>query len=430
MPSLTLIGLAIWIIVSLIAFMASGDIYYRLTNSWISIIPAFVFIIFYLALLLSRSYVIKKPKIITLTYLCAVNLHRFDKIRKAIIQIGRVSIIGIGLLFVYVITNLGIDPREAQQLRNAFYSQEGSAILGGSYFIWVHWFALSIGFAIMLSSIAIAVSERMVFTPTIKISVLVIILLTVMTGGRGTFLTAVLLGVGGWLSIAKYKQMKSKKIALKIAASAILSSLIIILLFINRAEGGDVEITRTFIKYFIGPIFALDQMIASGVDQEIRSALGRFGISFLGLDTMLVSGFARGVLGLNIESALASTSYYFHNGIHISNSEIMNAHYTGGARWFLEFGVIGYTLYYMMLATLCFLLDIKKRKKIIDGSKIGFAYPIAYALTFVSVVYSSREFVPDTPVYYMAGIWIYIIYRFSKRNTKKISGARIDAVDH
>lgn len=393
-----------------IAYFVAGTTYYHLNNSWIATIPTIVFLAYYILFLASRSFRVNKSKRKVSTGFQVRSKYNFDKIRKTIMIIGSASAIAIGLLFFYVITTLNIDPREAQQLRDAFYSDEGNALLGGSYFIWIHWFALSIGFAIMLSSISIAINERMGLTPAVKISILVILLLTVMTGARGTFLTAALLGVGGWLSIAKYKQIKSKKVARALAASSIIFLLIILVLFMNRAEGGDVEFIRTFVKYFSGPIFALDQMIASGVDQEIRSALGRFGISFLGLDTILVSGFARGILGLNIESALASTSYYFHNGIYISSNEIMNAHYTGGARWYLEFGVIGYTIYYMALATLCFMLDVKKKKKIDNEVRIGFVYPIVYALTFVTVVYSSREFFPDTPVYYMAGFWMYLIY--------------------
>lgn len=415
MPSLTLIGLILWLFISLVAFGISGLLYYELINIWIPLVPLAIFFFAYILLLTLRlcNYTSVKAgvklEVIDKKYFMVLNV-----VEKLSVRTGFFLII-IGLsMSIYVLTTLGVSFQEAQQLRNIFYSEEGNQLLGGSIFIWINWLVMGLAYMIFLTGISIAVTKKYVLNKSVILGFVVLVMFAVMTGGRGGIVNAMIFSLGGWLSVATFKDLKNKKIIKRFFFIASILFAILLIQFINRAEGPDLLITNTFVKYFVGPIFAFDQFIVNGIDDDIRSSIGRIGVAFSGLDTILISGFARGVLGLQAESVLASTSYYFHYGVNISDSEIMNAHYTGGARWYIDFGLFGYFLFFTLLASLCLYFDIKKAR--LAERKKAFGYPIIYTCTFVSVIYSSREFMFDSPEYYLAFVGMLLLYTLAKRS--------------
>jgi oligosaccharide repeat unit polymerase len=289
-------------------------------------------------------------------------------------------------------------------------------LLGGQFFIWINWLAMAVVYMIFLIGISIAVAKKHVFNRPLLLAIGMIVLLSLMTGGRGGIVNAIIFSLGGWLSVAAPKDLKYKKTIRRFFFIALIFFVILFIQFTNRAEGADLIIIKTFVKYFVGPIFAFDQLIITGIDNDIRSSIGRVGSALIGLDTIIVSGFARGVLGLQIESALASTSYFYQNGVNISSSEIMNAHYTGGARWYIDFGLAGYFLFFSLLASLCIYVDMEKARLV--RRRVAFGYPIIYACVFVSVIYSTREFMFDSPEYYMAFGGLMVLYTIVKRKSR------------
>ena len=150
-------------------------------------------------------------------------------------------------------------------------------------------------------------------------------------GGRGALLDLIILSIVVILLLQplgrsekkayRYKSFINKSFYIFIFS---IPSLIIVTSLRGQDESVIYELYQVLNVYFIGPFYAFDQMILNPPDYDFT----RFGITFLGLDTILVSGFLRFILNLDVSSLLSQSSYFFHFGVDISNEVRMNAFYT------------------------------------------------------------------------------------------------------
>ncbi len=164
MPSLTLIGLLLWIFVSFITFVISGSLYYELINIWIPIVPLFIFFCAYILLLTLRLVNLKRDKDNILPKTTDKKYSMiFNEIETLSTRIGFFASVTVVSLLVYTLNILGVSLTQAQQLRDIFYSQEGMQHLGGPFFIWINWLAMAVVYMIFLIGISIAVAKKHVF---------------------------------------------------------------------------------------------------------------------------------------------------------------------------------------------------------------------------------------------------------------------------
>lgn len=81
-----------------------------------------------------------------------------------------------------------------------------------------------------------------------------------------------------------------------------------------------------FIRYYTGPFTAFDQMIATDIISRYDEI--RFGLTFLGLDSVVVSGFMRFIFGTDIASLMSLTSSVGQYGLDLKPGLRYNAFYT------------------------------------------------------------------------------------------------------
>jgi len=419
MPRLISIGLCIWLVVAISAFALSGDVYFSLENVWITAIPLFSFLVVWILYFFVRKG--RCGQVIGDNLLAAIRLAQFSKLVRILNYITLLVSLIMLLLMYYINETLGISVLEAQDLRSAFFGN--LADLGGVFFIWFIWAFVSIVNALLLIGIIVDITRKKPFSITSIGALVNIALWSLITGGRMAFFSAMIFYMGAWFLCAKEIHLLNKRLLNWLLWGGIVFIIPLVFQQINRTAGIDKDVGNvTVIKYFVGPIFALDQMIETGTTEVIYAEVGRPGNSLLGLDTLLVSGFLRGVLGLPIESALSATSYYFHFGIPIAPNIQMNAHYTAGSRFYIDFGILGFIALFAGLATLSFYIDITRRR-----SRDIF-FPAIAAIAFLTVVYSSRELLTDSPSFVMTICWL-LLARFYvelpvRRHRRKLRAAK------
>jgi oligosaccharide repeat unit polymerase len=395
MFKLTSFGFLFWLIVSAYTYFLSGATYFHLKNIWIPITPCLIFMSAWLVVQVLHSiYQLKREKQRSTT--CLNNeLRKIERWHStsALLMIAIMA----GVMY-YISSALKISIFYAQDLRDAYYSS--LSILGGSFFIWMIWIINSIIYYLLYMGIIFDINNKRPFCKTTIFALILVIMYSLITGGRIAIFEAAVIYIGSWVIFLK-KIKLTKKV---IRASLLTAFLLFGPLFlqqINRSDESRVQTGEsTAVKYFIGPLFALDQFIENGSSDEIKAALGRVGVSFVGVDTILVSGLARGLLGLKIESAQAATSFYFHDGINISNNIVMNAQYTAGGRFYIDFGLVGYIFIYSFIAILCVYIDLRSRHTLTIYS------PVLGGLIFLFIIYSSRELLIDSPAFLLSMLWL------------------------
>ena len=127
---------------------------------------------------------------------------------------------------------------------------------------------------------------------------------------------------------------------------------ILLVSFLRNSESASFVdlILNYFIKYYTGTYYAFDQMILTDRVNEYQNI--RFGLSFWGLDTVVVSGFLRFIIGLDIPSLQSIAAYLFQNGINISSTLRMNATYTMLFPLYIDGGIVYISLYFIFLGYL------------------------------------------------------------------------------
>jgi oligosaccharide repeat unit polymerase len=267
------------------------------------------------------------------------------------------------------------------------------------------------------------------------LSVLTIILNNLSTGGRQIILDVGFLFVSILIILSSMSRinsdfrltLKNKNIYKKITYCLLFILLIIAIVSWLRKGSGGFEFASFFytlideyIVYFTAPFFAFDQLFDTG---RIESFFpDRFGYSFLGFDTVIVSGFLRflnvsSFLGFGeISSILSQTSYSAHNGVLISDDLSTNAFYTLFLGAYIDGG---YTYSYLLPFGLGFIYSIVNYEAVKNFSFPNFSLIIfSYYYLFNSVRFS---------LFQSPGIAIFLILIFlagqiySKRKANQIS---------
>lgn len=394
MPSLPFIGFVVWVATSIISALLSGGVYFHINNLWILLVPTAAFSLSYALHLYMRSM---KPR-------AKIYCVGDGVLSKEVISSRKATMLGFSILAVacYALWVsqgvIGTSILEAQNVRDSFFTDDVLLALGGSYFVWVNWAILGIIYGVLMAGAVAEINSGRTFSGPVVISFLGMLAYSLMTGARGGLLTMMLLYAGVWMPFINFKKIRKKSAIKTLLKAAFLPVLMFLFMVAIRAEStaADVEVGNiTFIKYFVGPVFALDQLVNLDYVDEIRVAMGRFGILLYGLDTFLVSGFMRGILGVDVGSALANTSAYFHNGVQIAPGITMNAHYTAGAKAYIEFGLLGYGLFFFSLAGAALYVENSRHLK------LNSCRPALYSVVLVSILYSTRETLVDWPQFYI-----------------------------
>ncbi|PCJ15893.1 MAG: hypothetical protein COB02_17535 [Candidatus Cloacimonadota bacterium] len=264
-------------------------------------------------------------------------------------------------------TGLGVS---IQEFRDIVYSDDRATLNPiFSRISPILWFTGGINYYSIFFFTYIYISnESDVDSKWLVISIVTKIFYTLCTGGRTAFVDLMYILVAiivllypiyktssHFRVIVKLKKIKAR---IRIFLVTLISGLILISILRGSSAKNDstvlATITNYYVKYYTGTFYAFDQNIHLGLHKNFK--VDRFGLSFLGFDTVLTSGFLRFVGGLNIPSLLSQSSYAFHSGVRISDDEIMNAHYTylytlyldGGVFYIVIFSILFGSFYYLV----------------------------------------------------------------------------------
>jgi len=167
-----------------------------------------------------------------------------------------------------------------------------------------------------------------------------------------------------------------------------------------------------FNKYYVGPFVAFDQMIQTKIIVELQNDITRFGMSFLGLDTVVVSGFMRFIFGSNVHSLLSETSSIMNSGVLIKRGVIMNAHYTSVLSLFLDGGALYIFIFFFIFGIFSHYFQIKFYQ---NPSYLNF---IGLVMIYLFVINSTSLNLFAEPKIFIF-ILMSIIYNWSQKKNKK-----------
>lgn len=396
--NITTLSFMVWVAISVAACISSGQVYYELENHWIYLVPLCAFGV---ASAVTANISKNLPKAaMDLVYNIDGDRQIIGRLKRVLMMPMLVLLIGVIYMANQVGATVGVSIFEAQELRAAFY--ENLSALGGSYFIWLVWMVLAAASYLFVIGAASDAMEGRVGSAFTVVAFSLIVAWSLATGARMGILSALVIYIGIWRACARLRKASSSKLMVVLVAM----SVPLLFQVVNRWDGSASGVAEsTMLKYFVGPVFAFDQLILSGVVEDIRGELNRPGMSIIGFDTIVVSGMLRGVFGLDVGSALAASSAATHYGVEISDGVAMNAHYTAGSKWYFDFGVAGYVFFYCALAALLAYWDWRISRRP-SGLVIVFS---GYVL--LSSVYSSREFIFDSPAYLISGALLWLTAR-------------------
>jgi oligosaccharide repeat unit polymerase len=302
-----------------------------------------------------------------------------------------------------IASSLGLD---AQELRNSVFSETES--LGGvfRYFIPLSWFSAGLGlYTTFYYLYCYLFSTQKDSNFNLVLSILTTIFHSLSAGGRQSILDLIFLFTSALIIVLPiykanpnfYSTLKIKKVFNKFIYFLLILTLIIAIVSQFRSGSNDSGLLSFFyisieyyVKYFTAPFFGFDQLIDTG---RIETFIpNRFGYSFLGFDTVIVSGFFRflnisSFLGLGeINSILSQISYSSQQGIFISSNYVTNAFYTIFLASYIDGG---YLYAYALPLILGFTYSIINRKFVNNFNFINFSLILfSYYYLFNSVRYS------------------------------------------
>ena len=338
-----------WYFLLTIAFINPNS-YFKL-----SLISSIIFISTPIVIMLGSivSSVFLRIKMIRFTSVAAqyTRLHRKDKILSVLMWFTTIIIV----FSMYMIAqSLNLD---LQSLRDIMYSHNAAETNPlFKYLTPIKWFTKGVFLYLIFKQLYIVLYlNNFRHLQYLLLNIIFYIALNVSGGGRGAALEVATLSIILLLLhqplgnigrlLVKYNQYK--KVASRlIAALAIL--LILVTFFRSQEVFVFTKLYNTFIQYFIGPYYAFDQMLLSHPDIE----LSRYGLTFMGLDTVLVSGILRFMMGLDVASLISQISYQSHFGVAIANGVQMNASYTFLYSTYIEGGVVGVIVFLFLLGVI------------------------------------------------------------------------------
>jgi len=212
-----------------------------------------------------------------------------------------------------------------------------------------------------------------------------------------------------------FKSIKRKSIY---AVLSLFIAIVIVSLMRKTDESNNIlVIYNYFISYFTGPFVAADQMILTDKINDYGDI--RFGLSFWGLDSLIVSGVMRFLFQVDIQSLNGLISYMFHFGVYISETEKTNAFYTCLLPLYMDGGIWYIFFYFIVIGFITLKLHTRLVKKynLFDFS----IYMIFYLFIFMA---------PRTLVFMLPSIWLLMLamtiktklkFKIGKRSEKAIN---------
>jgi oligosaccharide repeat unit polymerase len=351
-----------WLITLAIAIINPKD-FYKISNASIFIFyitPFFIIFGYFIVQIITRH----KNSPLFIPVLIFTKLNSFYMMISIMLALFSLMMLAFALKFSL---DSGLS---MQEFRNLVYSNEGH-LINPIYdrISPILWFVLGLNlfllFYFIYHYIFLVEKNAKLY---LLINIAIRIILTLITGGRGAFVELIFIAFACLVVVIPMAasdnnnfliNLKRKKLLKKSGIMLLLMLIFLTIITILRDDSQDkisiVEsMYNSYIIYNTGPFFTFDQMIQTGILLDFK--LDRFGMSFLGLDIIAVSGVARFLLGLDVPSLLSQTSHLMHQGVMIQKNQAMNAHYTlllgpliDGGVYFIAFFLIGIGAAYKVL---------------------------------------------------------------------------------
>lgn len=228
------------------------------------------------------------------------------------------------------------------------------------------------------------------------------------SGGRTTIIYLMIILMFSYLFSDKSNLMVGTSV--KIKKYMIFMVFLVITITLNRADGEQlIYLYNNYIKYFVGPFVAMDKFLVN-YDYDIDNL--RFGLSIMGLDTVVISGVLRFLAGLNINSILSAISYPLHHGVMISDETYTNAHYTALMPLIVDFKLLSPIVFqfYFVIPVLWFYFKFR-----VNNSFYNYYFLVMFS--FISV-FSFRTSLFMEPKIVMALLFVFIFSRFRWSESK------------
>ncbi len=328
-----------------------------------------------------------------------------------------------------------------QELRNLIFSADASTLSGiFNYIVPVSWVALGMATfsTIYYIYMSILFGNINSFFLKLSISVLSLFLISTATGGRGQYLDMLFILTSVFFVLYPiYKSNKEFRLLIKrnkiftmMRSIFILAFTLLFLVSVLRAysassisessfiEDGSNPIV-VFIKYYLsyitGPFFTFDQLVQTRQISDFYP--NRFGYSFIGLDSIIVSGFFRflklqDLFDFQIDSILYQISYFSQRGVLVSDDLRLNAFYTFLFPVFIDGGYFYTIVFSLFLGLLFGMVHFSLARK------FSFNSFSAAVLCYLIVLHSVRYSLFQDPSFFFTIIMIFVasyLDKFKKR---------------
>lgn len=272
-------------------------------------------------------------------------------------------------------------------------------------------------FLLFLSTYIVVFTRKMNVLKYVIANLLSLAIISLSTGGRMGFLYILYILICIFVIVSSIKHFimslkeikKFKRIFRK--AGIVTFSLIVLISLVRENDGSFLNILyNQFAKYYLGPFFGFDQMLSRGLIEQVQKEVPRVGVSFLGVDTVLVSGFMRFVFQLDIPSLLSQTSGIMHHGILIKSDLVMNAHYTSLYSMYIDGGVGYIALFFFIISFMMY----KCTKAF--GQRITFSIFVLLIVFLLFIVQSTRTNIFQEPSIVICLIITYFHKYFTRKS--------------
>lgn len=409
--SVTLFGLLYWGAIFAATIFLSNNIYYRFNNYFLVIAPFSIFALLYAVLKVVNAR--SKNRIVAGPYFIVAQ--KKDTLLN-LLSYGAL----LGALFIVhnVVSHVGISIFDAYELRQQFWGNiEILSSLAGGFIVPILWITNGLLLALLANSILFDMSNG-VSTSVRSITIMISgMLVSASSGGRLHVLLMIILYLSFLYSGMRILRVKSiaNKIRHGILLIVVLGMLFLFLQSLNRSAGESFDVgDNSIIVNFVGPVFALDQLINGNIIYDIQVNAGRIGLSLLGLDSIFASGFMRFLFKSEVSSLQSLVGDIMHYGVDVSESVRTNAFYTAGFGSYVDFGIIGYCLFFLLLGLCAFYSDLK-----------AWAIPKVEDIYFPAIMYyfvflSARLSPFDDPTAIFFLIFFFVFYRYFNFSVQQV----------
>ena len=328
------------------------------------------------------SVLVKEQKVVKNIQSIVINVD-FGLIDKFLTILLFFTSIFIAYTMAQIINIYGVD---LQGLRDITYSNDGYKtfpIL--EKLSALKWFMQGILLYLLTKTIYILIYIKKIQALKYAIFALAaMIIVNVSGGGRGAALELITLFGIIFLINAPISNSMKKYIAFRTYKKSMFSLVLLcifVLIFVTFYRNEEISVIEslymTFVKYFLGPFYAFDQKLQYVTELD----LSRFGMSIMGLDTILISGFARFLFGMNISSLISESSFFYHTGIEIGNGETMNAFYTSIFSLMIDGGLYYTILFLFIIGFVASIVSRNFYQKVSYGSFVLMIFFYYYLIT-------------------------------------------------